>query len=652
MTLSKNDYSADPGSRPGTADTVTNPTAGTTFGEVLALRYSRRDALRGLAATGVIAALDTGFADALNGGTSPSARADGAKSQFTFAEIKHGVDETHHVAPGYSADVLIRWGAPVTADAPDFDPMKQSTAAQSKQFGYNCDFIGYFPLPRGSSASERALLAVNHEYTIPGLMFARVEGTREQVAIELAALGASIVEVRKDPRGEWQVVPHSRHGRRITAETPMRISGPAAGDHRLKTKADPTGTTVLGMLANCAGGQTPWGTYLSAEENFHGFFSGGANGLRPSRSERRYGIPGGTSRWARFDARFDIGVEPNEPNRFGWIVEIDPYDSSAMPRKRTALGRFRHEGAETILNRDGRVVVYSGDDQANEYIYRFVTNGRFDPTSPAANRDLLDSGALSVAKFAADGTLAWLPLVHGHGPLTAANGFTGQADVVIDARLAADLLGATKMDRPEDIEPDPRTGKVYAVMTRNADRRPDQVDGANPRGPNPFGHIIEIAPTDGDHAAPTARWELLIAAGNPRDPAHRAAYHPATSANGWFAAPDNIAFDPAGRLWVATDQGSTWSKSGTADGLWAIETDGAYRGYSRMFFRAPLGAEVTGPRFTPDGTTLFLSIQHPGAHGGKGFADPATHWPDFAPGMPPRPAVVAITRNDGGVIGA
>ena len=670
MSLNQNDFSDERGNKPGAADTVSNPTDNVTFGEIAARRLSRRDALKGLAASSALIAGGAVLPSALLGGTSTPALAAGTNSQFTFTEIAHGVDETHHVAPGYSADVLIRWGDKVTADAPEFDPAKQTAAAQAKQFGYNCDFIGYFPLPQGSSAGDSALLGVNHEYTNHELMFPGLgdqskkkfaDMTKEQVDIEIAAHGASIVEVRKGANGKWGVAPGSRYGRRLTGDTPMTVSGPAAGHDRLKTKADPTGARVLGTLNNCAGGQTPRGTYLTAEENFHGYFSGDPKGLPEEKSLKRYGVPGGWYGWAKFHDRFDIAKEPNEPNRFGWVVEIDPYDPQSVPVKRTAMGRFKHEGAETIVNSDGRVAVYSGDDERFEYLYRFVTAGRFDPADRAANRNLLDAGTLAVAKFNPDGTLEWLPLVHGQGPLTAANGFASQADVLIDVRLAADLVGATKMDRPEDVDPNPKTNKVYAMMTNNTSRKPEQVDPANPRANNVFGHIIEITPANGDHAAATGRWDLLIAAGDPANPEHNAKYHPATSKNGWFGSPDNCTIDGMGRFWVSTDQGTAWAKSGTADGVWAVETEGPMRGYSRMFFRVPVGAEMCGPKFSPDSRTLFVAVQHPSSDGTKDYKpfareatynDPATRWPDFKPGMPPRPAVVAITKSDGGVIGS
>jgi secreted PhoX family phosphatase len=318
----------------------------------------------------------------------------------------------------------------------------------------------------------------------------------------------------------------------------------------------------VGTLNNCAGGLTPWGTYLTSEENFHGYFWTDARdadgkpakglGGAQAKSYARYGVPGLWQAWGHFHDRFNVDKEPNEPNRFGWVVEIDPFDAASQPVKHTALGRFCHEGAETILVKDGRVVVYCGDDTRFEYLYRFVSAGTYDPADRAANLRLLAEGTLSAAKFEADGTVRWLPLRHGEGPLTAENGFASQADVVIDARLAADLLGATPMDWPEDVQPNPVTGKVYAILTFNEKRKADAIDAANPRPKNQFGHIIELNPPDGDRAAETFHWDILVKCGDPAIAEVGALWNPETSANGWFACPDNAAVDAQGRLWVAT----------------------------------------------------------------------------------------------------
>jgi secreted PhoX family phosphatase len=698
-------------------DIAVNPTTEPSLDELIQRRISRRDLLKGaigaLVASPVAAARAAVVADdaaAVAAAPAPAA-AKANPTRFRFPELARGVDATHHVAPGYRAEVLIRWGDPLLPDAPPFDPQHPSADAQRRQFGYNNDFIGYIPLPLGSANAEHGLLCVNHEYTNTGLMFPGLAASDDPLAgltpamvdTEMAAHGGSIVEVRK--LGDtWQPVPGSRFNRRIDAlTTPIRIAGPAAGHPRLRTGADPSGRRVIGTLNNCAGGITPWGTYLMAEENFHLYFAGDLDGHPEQRNYARCGMPAARYAWSRYHRRFDLNAEPNEANRFGWVVEVDPFDPQALPVKRTALGRFKHEGAECIVSRDGRLVLYSGDDQRFEFLYRFVTDGAVTPlpdplaeSAPgaaadtysgqidaagrvqfrpqdkarrlaearAANRDLLDHGTLSVAKLAADGGLTWLPLVHGHGPLTAENGFDSQADVLIEARRAATLLGATPMDRPEDVEPNPVTGKVYVSLTNNKNRGTEGyagTDAANPRAQNLWGQMLEITPADGDHAADTARWELLVRAGDPAEPAIGALWHPATSDNGWFACPDNCAVDPTGRLWVATDQGGDWSRtSGGADGVWALETEGPGRGTGRLFFRVPVGAEMCGPRFTPDGRTLFVAVQHPGADGTEAYAgfarkatfeDPATRWPDFTDGMPPRPSVVAITKADGGPIG-
>ena len=604
------------------------------FDQVVERRLSRRGFLASATATLAVAACAT-------------PRASETRA-FDFAEITRGTDETIHVPAGYRADNVVKWGEALFADSPAFTPAGQTAAAQRQQFGYNNDFIGVTPVPGAENDGNRLLMCVNHEYTSTRLMFPDHDTpSLEQARVELAAHGGSVVELKFDG-STWQPVVGSRFNRRIMADgTPMTVTGPAAGHDRLKTSADPEGLTVAGTMNNCAGGMTPWGTYLMAEENINGNFMGKLpEGHPEADNHKRMGVPGGWYRWGRFIDRFDVAKEPNEPNRFGWIVEVDPANPSAKPKKRTALGRFKHEGAETVIAPDGRLVIYMGDDQQFEYVYKFVSQDRVNRRNAAANADLLDNGTLHVARFDEDGSVTWMRLVHGEGPLTEANGFASQADVVIEARRAADLLGATPMDRPEDVQPSERKGRAYVMLTNNTRRK--EGNAANPRLKNSYGHVIEIIEPAGDFAATSSQWEFLVKGGDPADPSVGADFHPATSAEGWFTCPDNGAVDPSGRLWVSTDGNP---KSGSADGLWAVETEGADRGLSRAFFRAPEGAEVCGPRFSADGRTLFIAVQHPGDGRGATYDNPTTRWPDFKPTTPPRPTVIAIRREDGGPIG-
>ncbi|MGH6867244.1 MAG: PhoX family protein [Methyloceanibacter sp.] len=650
-------------------DIPLSPSDRDAIGDIILKRYSRRAVLSGMLGTAAASSL---FGPVLAG---DEVRGEPAASSPDSEELAAGIDETHHLAKGCRADVLLRWGDPLFPDSPRFDPRKQSAAAQLKQFGYNNDYIAFVPL---DDSGTRALLCINHEYTNEEVMFPGLKRqdeccfedmTAELVDIEMAAHGVTIVEIAREG-DTWRPVLDSDYNRRISPlVTPMRVDGPAAGHHRLKTRADPSGLSILGTLNNCAGGLTPWGTYLTAEENFHGYFwtdrrdaenmpMQGLGGDQ-AKSYARYGVPGLWQGWGKFHERFNVDKEPNEPNRFGWIVEIDPLDPDSVPVKHTALGRFRHEGAETVLNKDGRVVVYCGDDARFDYVYRFVSKGRYDPDDRAANMRLLSEGSLSVARFDADGTVHWLPIVFGNIWLTPDFGFNSQADVVIDARLAADALGATPMDRPEDVQPNTVNGRVYVLLTNNKDRKAEEIDPANPRAVNSFGHIVELVPPDGDHAAAEFRWEVLVKCGDPSIAEVGALWNPETSASGWFASPDNATVDSEGRLWIATDQGEYWAKTSKSDGLYCLEVDGAQRRKSRLFFRAPVGAELCGPCFTPDGETLFVAVQHPGTDGTldfKGFErvssfeDPATRWPDFEPDMPPRPSVLVITKEGGGKI--
>lgn len=629
---------------------------------------TRRALLKGAGAAALIAGTPLGALVAT------PARAE-SSATLAFDELpRMGKNEpTHHVAPGYSADVLISWGDPILPGAPAFDPLAQSAEKQLLQFGYNCDFIGYLPLKEGASAktehlagadSTHGLLCVNHEYSTPRYMFpgipdtetGREKATAESTAIERASLGHSVIEIRRTD-GAWGVVESSAYARRFHADSDMEVTGPARGHKRMQTPDDPTGAAVKGTFANCAGGVTPWGTILTAEENIQNYFTGTPATLadeykREALSAESFAIGTRAAAWSKFAPRFDINQTPHEFNRHGWIVEIDPYDPQSTPKKRTALGRFRHEAA-TVVAKDGKpVVTYMGDDQSYEHVYKFVSSRPYAANDPAANADILDDGILYVARFSDDGTGEWLPLVHGNGPLTAANGFDDQGDVVIDARRAAKLLGATETDRPEDVETDPITSRTYVAFTGGTERK--ETAPAAPRAPNMRGHIVEILSpgTDGDrdHTATTFQWDVLLLAGHPEAEINaQGKYGPGITDAGYFAQPDNLVFDPKGRLWIATD-GS--DEVGLADGLWACCVTGPERATTRHFFSVPIGGEMTGPCFTPDGDTLFLSIQHPGSGGESSFDTPSTRWPaamDSA--MPPRPSVVVVTRKGGGPIG-
>ncbi|MFC6633114.1 PhoX family protein [Microbulbifer taiwanensis] len=597
-----------------------------------------------------------------------------------FAEIPHALDDQHHLPADYSADVLLRWGDPIIAGAGPFDPATLTAAEQERRFGYNNDFIAFMPLDSEaapgegerhsqSRSSERGLLCVNHEYTQPHLMFSgyndEYSATRgvsaSHVAIEQAACGHAIVEVEKTANG-WQPILESPYNRRITLNTAMDIVGPAAGDRRLQTSADPSGQRVFGTVGNCAGGKTPWGTVLIAEEGFGGAFQGDPDNIADpleAKNHHAFGIAPDNRNWGDHDHRFDIGVEPNEPNRFGWMVEFDPYDPTSRPRKLTNLGRFEHEGFTLVSKPDQPIVAYGGADDEHQFVYRYVSKNTYRPEAYAHNRDLLTEGTLFAARFDEDGSGRWLPLVFGEGPLTGDNGFRNQADVMIDVRRAAALLGATPMDRPEDVETNPVNDCTYVMLTKNKKRKADDIDAANPRARNSMGHVLEIVPPGKygarDHAADTFKWNTFLLGGNPNaeNPAERGAYGQqspgAISAHGWFANPDNVAFDPAGNMWVATDGCESF---GFHDGLWAMATEGEMRAAPRHFFGCPQGAEVCGPEFTPDGKTLFVAVQHPADGGDSTFDKPMHRWPDNDPALPPRPSVLAIYREDGKPVGS
>lgn len=617
-----------------------------------------------------------------------------------YAAILPSREDVLRLSPGLQHQILIGWGDPLyvgdrgltAEDLRSLDWLDDKAAEhQSRRFGTNNDALAFFPV---EGRRSKGRLCVNHEYVTPELSLARLPGivaespaaretwVREHpqvVGWMQAAHGVSVLDLQRGVRG-WSVVQGGAATRRITANTPMEICGPARGDALMRTTADTSGTRVLGTFANCAGGKTPWGTYLTAEENIQDYFGGARSWAERSDDEatlsahRRWPLRERSAYgWEYVDPRFDLRREPREALRHGWIVEIDPEDPTSVPKKRTALGRFCHEGANTILTRDGRIAAYMGDDTKFEYVYKFVSRDRFDPKNRKANRDLLDHGTLYVARFDAAGGGEWLPLVHDEdGPLNSRSGFRNQAEVVIKCRAAADILGATPMDRPEDVEPSPVTGRVYMSLTKNDSRSAvrGQFGGreldlspnaANPRPKNEFGHIVELTEEADDAASTRFSWNVFLLAGDPRNDAGRFltriedvasenlrredmyyAGYAARDDVSPIACPDNLGFDPSGRLWIVTDADNNLIGN---NGCFVVPTSGADRGRLKQVLSAPVGAEVCGCEFTPDGKTLFLSIQHPGA--GGSIDKPVSHWPD-GHGLPARSAVIAVTREDGG----
>lgn len=611
------------------------------FAAILNRRISRRSLVRATIAGAPLLALSTSpLGSQIFGSASLTGKADAASSTIGLQSIPHDHEDAINIAKGYNSNVVIRWGDGVVPGAPSFNLNGQTAESAAKQFGFNCDYNGFFPLLPGQS--RRGLLGVNHEYTSGLEMFPAYDAdnvTAEQVAIEIASHGLSVVEVTRGEDGSWSYNPTSSHNFRITGETPMQLTGPGAGSIYTITNANPTGVDVLGMFNNCSGGRTPWGTILTAEENFNQYFANAGEDTRAA----RYGIPEAGSRrhWEDFYDRFDLGVEPNEPNRHGYLVEIDPYGPSFMPRKHTAMGRFKHEAASVTLSDDGRVVVYSGDDERFDYVYKFISNDRYNIFSRSANLDLLSSGTLFVARFNDDGSGDWLPLVAGTPPL---HTWTN-AGVATFTRLAADAVGATPMDRPEDIEVNPINHRVYIALTNNTQRAEDAVNGANPRGPNTHGHILELTENGGDAASRRFTWDIFILCGDPSnedDNTYFAGFEQSELDS--ISAPDNLAVDANGNLWISTD--GQPSKLGQADAIYVVPTAGPERGRIRRFMTGVPGGEMAGPEFTPDFGTLFVSVQHPGESGG--LDEPTSTWPD---GDFPRPSVVAAYKDDGGVVG-
>jgi secreted PhoX family phosphatase len=631
---------------------VSNPLTNETFHEVLTARLSRRSLIGGGLAT-VIGGAAVGGVGSLVRALPVAAR---QQSLLGFTAIPVSSADAAVVPSGYTARVLIAWGDPVS-DGPAFlSDASNSAADQEQQWGMHNDGVVYFPL-RGSA---EGVLVQNSEYTDDALLFpdGLANWTAEKTTKSQNAHGVNIIHITKRRGGVWRVIRPSPYARRITARTPIGIGGPAAGDPRLMTSADPTGRLVLGTLNNCAMGHTPWGTYLACEENFNGYFFKSPDNR--NQMEVRYGIAPFSSgfRWHTTDERFNADANPNEPNRFGWVTEIDPFDPQSTPVKRTALGRLKHEGAWVQEAKDGRVVVYMGDDEQFEYIYRYVSNHPW-RKARAAGVDPLDDGVLYAARFLADGTGEWLALTPGAPGL---EGWTLN-DILINTRTAADLAGATPMDRPEWIDTFPDSLTAIATLTNNSSRgRPGTnprtgqpnaaVDAANPRTPNTYGHVLRWYYAD-DFTEPTFGWDIFALCGDPAVPEH------GSTINGdKYGSLDGIYVAPSGRLWIQTDVSASTIGTGAYAGFGnnqMVCADPTTR-ETRRFLVGPKGCEVTGVFVTPDETAMFVGIQHPG-EAPSGDNDPAnptqfSSWPDGPTGGRPRSACIVITKDDGGQVGS
>lgn len=635
-------------------DLPSNTSTNEHFQNVVERASSRRGFMKtglGLSAALFLAGPAAVFAEAGKKDSGPS-------PLLGFKAIPASTADTVQIAAGYTATVFAPWGTPLFAgDAAWKTDASDDAAAQARQAGDNHDGIHFFPI---NGSNGEGLLVMNHEYTTVDkgayTWLFGPKGTEpwntDKANKAMNAHGVSVIHIIRNGGGKWDIKLDSPYNRRITASTEMELTGPAAGHDLLKTSADSSGKRVLGTFNNCGNGWTPWNTYLTCEENFNNYFGTGSSEDQRTAAQKRYGISaqGSEYRWEEFVDRFDYVKEPNESNRHGWIVEIDPFDPRSTPKKRTALGRFKHENAAYALSADKRIVVYMGDDQRDDYIYKFVSDGVY--REGGDNTALLDAGKLYVARFN-DGQAGgdymgggeWLLLDKAsNATLAADTQFASQAEVLIHARLAADAVGATKMDRPEWVSVHPKTGEVYVTLTNHDKRK--TVDAANPRPANIYGQIIRWREAGGDAAATKFEWDLFVLAGNPIKYTDRKDLKSGSAnitADNTFNSPDGLAFDSAGRLWIQTD--GKYSNSGDYEGQGNNQmlcADPVSKEI-RRFLVGPKECEVTGITFTPDHRCMFINVQHPGEGGDS-------HWPDGGSSLP-RSATLIITKDDGGVIG-
>lgn len=653
---------------------LSNRSSNAYFGDILERRLSRRGVLRGGLAT-VIAGL---MATRLPLTQALAANAGAGSPTMGFNPVGISAADNVVVPEGYRVQSFIPWGTPITGDMPAFS-LAASGEEQAHQVGSHHDGMHFFAL---NGSSTDGLLVLNHEYVEPRFLHAAASGLAldrdafpqhedgsrdaDQVIKEMNAHGVSVVRVRANEQGEWEVVQDALN-RRITAQTPMQLSGPVAGTEHLVTQYSPEGLMTRGTLNNCAHGVTPWNTYLAAEENWAGYFANTDTDI--DRRQSRYGIETrdtGRYQWHRADqqsdqfSRFDAssrGASPaedfrNEPHAFGWMVEIDPMNPDSVPVKRTHLGRFAHEGVIFAPAVEGQpVVAYSGDDSRFEYIYKFVSRRPFDAAT--ADGSLLDEGTLYVARFNDDGSGEWLALAPGQNGLTPENGFADLADILVNTRSAADHVGATRMDRPEWGAVDPQTGDVYFTLTNNTRRAEGDEHPANPRANNSFGHIIRWQ-EEGTHAGERFAWDLFVLAGDQDDSRDLAGN--ALVEDNIFASPDGLWIDADRRVWIQTDISESEMNTGIYEvfGNNQMLVANPETGEIKRFLTGPVGQEITGVVTTPDQRTMFVNVQHPGATTTEeAFAEGrfTSHWPEGGSAIP-RSATLVITREDGGIIGA
>ncbi len=724
-------------------DVTLNPSHNESIRDVIdRVDASRRSFIKGTASAGVLAAAGgltlSGLVNSVQAAPVPAGlgfAGIGFDSIPASLATSGAVADMVAVPAGYTAKVLVSWGDPIMPGGVAFAADASNTAAeQAKQYGMHTDGMHFFPfVSRGQVTNDRGILCANNEYTHEAILFpAGQTGTDalgagytiEKCRKSQSAHGVSITEIRR-VAGKWTVVASSPYGRRLTSNTPMRVAGPAAGHALMQTNeygitatgSVPTGHTTDGHVANgtinnCAHGVTPWGTYLTCEENWNGNFGSTTGAVdtgiatEVGKLNRRYGLSanGNGYRWHQVDPRFDLSVNPNEPHLFGWVVEVDPYDPRHTPVKRTALGRIKHESAQYVVDSANNLAFYMGDDEKNEYIYKFVCAGKYNPANRAANLDLLDSGTLYVAKFDSNLTGQWIALQPGtvgvdglalrdNPNFSAANDAEVMAKILIKTRMAADAVGATMMDRPEWTGVRPRIGgydeiEVYCTLTNNdrrgtttasvnaadgstaaASARPP-VDAANPREDNRYGHIIRWRESGKTVLATTFTWDLFVQCGDTlttktAKPTNNymgdIVDSPSGSAD--FGAPDGLWFDWFGRLWVQTDQVGNGTGDWVNLGANSLSCADPNTKEFRRFLTGPNKCEVTGITMTPDGKTLFVGIQHPGEDATAADPDQFSNWPASQwatradgvtplPGGRPRAGVVVVTKDDGGIIGS